>query len=422
MDKPLNEWDLSQWLFLLENRHPQEIQLGLSRVASVAKKLHLLTPECKVITVAGTNGKGSTVSALEAIYLCAGYQVGLYTSPHLLSFNERIRVNGKPISDVELCHAFQKIETGRGDTSLTYFEMTTLAGLMHFQEHPLDIIILEVGLGGRLDATNIIDADLSIITTIDLDHQEFLGETLEAIGSEKAGILRAGKPCIYADNNPPDSVQQRARVLNSPSRVLGKDYHIQQNEHDWEFHSPYDTITHIPVPRIQLKSAAAALMASLMLNHDLPVTRQHFDEAMRSLFIPGRLQFIHQPDVSFLFDVSHNPQSVQLLAETIKNLHWGGRVFAVFSALKDKDISGLINPLKDCIDQWFPAQLYNKRASSAGYLLSKFKDAEIDVNICYTNPLVAFESALSQTKAGDLIVTYGSFHTVGQIMSARKFE
>lgn len=415
MQKPWNEWDLNQWLEVLENRTAHEIQLGLTRIMEVAKKNNLHKPDCKVITVAGTNGKGSTVTALETIYHAAGYKVGSYTSPHLLQFNERIRVNLIPISDNALCQSFSFIEELRAEVALTYFEMATLAALWYFKQLNLDIIILEVGLGGRLDATNIVDADISIITTIHFDHQEYLGNTLDAIGYEKAGILRKGKPFIYADNNPPTTIINVGKELSAPAYVYGNDYTVNEYHDEWELCGLHLSNQRLPKPKIQLKSAAAAVVACSILNDYLPVSSEQFHSAMSTIFIAGRLQLQKGP-VSVLYDVSHNSQSAKLLANYLHQWDKKGRIFAVFSALKDKDILGLIIPLKDCVDRWYPAQLENNRAASAEMLLTKLREAEIFVEICYTSPLSAFETALSQAKAGDLIVVYGSFFTVSHVL------
>ncbi|MBL7481019.1 bifunctional tetrahydrofolate synthase/dihydrofolate synthase [Legionella bononiensis] len=419
MHNPLSEWDLNHWLSSLESRHTQEIQLGLTRIKAVAKKLNLLAPDCKIITVAGTNGKGSTVTALETIYHTAGYRVGAYTSPHLLQFNERIRVNLKPIPDNELCHAFCVIEEGRGEVNLTYFEMTTLAALWYFKNNKLDVLILEVGLGGRMDATNILDADLAVITTIDYDHQEFLGTTLDAIGYEKAGILRPKKPFVYADENPPASILNVAKDFDSPTFLYSRNFSFQRHESNWSLNFMGRTISELPIPCIQLKSASAAISACLLLEDDLPVSHEQYRAAMKTVFLPGRLQLQQRGSVRILYDVSHNPQSARLLADRMKQLDTNTRVHAVFSALKDKDIFGLIFPLRDCVDRWYPAQLDNKRAASADLLLAQFKGAEIIVDVCYNTPLLAFEQALNQAEAGDLIVVYGSFFTVSQVMAAQ---
>jgi dihydrofolate synthase/folylpolyglutamate synthase len=418
-----NDWQLNHWLVHLETRHNQEIQLGLSRITTVAGQLKLLTPACKVITVAGTNGKGSTVAALEMIYHTAGYKVGSYTSPHLIHFNERIKINTTPITDKELCHYFQIIEDERKEIPLTYFEMTTLAALLHFKQYNLDVIILEVGMGGRLDATNIIDADVAIITTIDFDHQEFLGTTLEAIGFEKAGIVRSQKPIIFADDHPPNSILEVAKSLNAPIYLYGK--HFEVHEHgevfNFKFLGKIDNsakkLYDLPRPHIQIKSVAAALTASLLLERSLPISLAQFSEAMSAIFLPGRLQLCNKPR-RILYDVSHNPQSAKLLASYIK-LNIKTKIHAVFSALGDKDIYGLIFPLKDCVDHWYPALLDNKRAATPDLLLSGFKDAEIFTELCYNSPLIAFTAALSQAKDEDLIVVYGSFYMVSQVMVAQ---
>lgn len=419
---------IKSWLHDLETRNTQEIQLGLTRIREVAKKLQLHHAKCKVISVAGTNGKGSTVTALETIYHGAGYKVGAYTSPHLMHFNERIRAHLQPITDEDLCYALSVIEEARAEIMLTYFEMTTLAALWYFNKLPLDLIILEVGLGGRLDATNIIDADLSIITTVDFDHQDFLGNTLNAIGYEKAGIIRPGKPFIYADTHAPETVVQVAKELAAPSYFLDNDYFIQEQENAWSVQLTLKdqllvTVSELSKPKIQLKSAAAALIACLLLDEYLPIPQMQLQKAMQEIFIPGRLQFI-QGEVNVLYDVSHNPQSVALLANNVpcilkkiaETTGKKAKVHAVFSALKDKDILGLISPLKDCVDHWYPAQLENKRALSAALILAFFKDAEIWIEKCYNDPLIAFETAHSRAQPGDLIVVYGSFFTVSQVM------
>lgn len=407
--------NLSQWLEKLENRHQQEIQLGLARILKIAQKLRLNTPKAKVITVAGTNGKGSTVSALEMIYHTAGFKVGAYTSPHLLRFNERIRVNLDPITDADLCSIFSHIESARESTVLTYFEMTTLAALYYFQQKNLDIIILEVGIGGRLDATNIINPDLAIITTIDFDHQDYLGDNLDKIGSEKAGILRESIPFIYADSNPPQSIIDAATSLNTRTFIYGKEYSIVDKSSSWDLNFLDQSINLLPKPKIQLKSAAAAIIASQLLGLN---DHQVFSKAMEAIFIPGRLEL--QPGiVSVLYDVSHNPQSARLLAQKLNAIK-KGRVHAVFSALKDKDIDGLIFPLKTQVDYWYPAQLESKRSLNVQDLLLKLKNAEISVDICYNSPLQAFAAATCAARPDDLIVVYGSFLTVAAVMAAKE--
>ncbi|TAL61869.1 MAG: bifunctional tetrahydrofolate synthase/dihydrofolate synthase [Legionella sp.] len=417
MRKLWSDWDLNQWLSIIESRNTQEIQLGLTRIREVAQKLSLLNPECKVITVTGTNGKGSTVAALETLYHTAGYQVGTYTSPHLIRFNERIRLNRCPVSDDAICLAFRYIEEARGDIVLTYFEMATLAALWLFHQHPLDIMILEVGIGGRLDATNIIDADLAIITTVALDHQDYLGESLEAIAFEKAGIMREGNPFIYGDLHPPATIAEAANRLEIKGYYYGQDYSFNEYAEHWEIKGIGLSQT-LPKPQIQLKSAAMAILATTLFHSILPISQEQLALAMQKIFIPGRLQWV-KGNVEVLYDVSHNPQSAELLAATLKKRDQKTTVHGVFSALKDKDLLGIISPLKDCIDHWYPAQLDTKRATSSTDLLAKFQDAEIFLDVCYTSPLVAFETALEQANLGDLIVVFGSFYTVGQVMAAQ---
>ncbi len=417
--QPQSDWTVPQWLEHLEHRAAEEIQLGLDRITIVAQSLDLKTLTPTVITVAGTNGKGSTVTALETIYRNAGYQVGAYTSPHLLKFNERIRVNGFPISDTELCAAFFEIEMARQNTFLTYFEMATLAALLHFKRCALDVIILEVGLGGRLDATNCIDADLSIITTIDFDHQEYLGNTLEAIAYEKAGILRSGKSFIYADEHPPLSILDVVQKLGVTPYFYNKNYLFQVNDQNWTFTSS-SFVLELPIPAIHLKSASAAIMASIILNEALPVKREDLILAMKQIYVPARLE-LQKGDVSILYDVSHNSQSAKLLADTVNRMQWQGRIYAVFSALKDKDILQLILPLKDCVHRWFPAELNNKRAASHHLLQEKFRESQIVVDFCYNSPGAAFEAAYKQAEHGDLILVYGSFYTVSQVLTEKHY-
>jgi dihydrofolate synthase/folylpolyglutamate synthase len=402
---------LDDWLSYLERSHAQEIQLGLDRVGAVARRLNLHTCHAPVITVTGTNGKGSTIAALEAIYVAAGYKVGAFTSPHLMVFNERIRLNQQMISDDELCAAFMAIESGREDTPLTYFETTTLAALWFFKDHPLDILLLEVGLGGRLDATNSIDADLAIITTVDLDHQDYLGDTIEKIGYEKAGIFRANKPVIYADINPPKSVLEQADRLKTPFYCLGQHYTVETTSDALIINSS----TYLPKPSIHPNAAAAAYMASTCLQAVLPVTFEHLSQAMQKVCMMGRQQVIGN-SIKTMFDVSHNPQAVSLLAEFVRGFMPKQRVHAVFSGLKDKDLCGLIKPMLSCVDVWYPALLKGPRAASESLMTSAFLEANSTMPPCYEDPATAYQVALKNAKEGDLIIVYGSFFTVRDVM------
>ncbi len=412
---------LDKWLELLENRHQQEIQLGLNRVKTVADRLSLSKHHCVVITVAGTNGKGSTVAALEAIYMAAGFRVGCYTSPHLLAFNERICVNQQPISDESLCDAFALLEQVRDDIHLTYFEMITLAGLYYFKQCSLDVLILEVGMGGRLDATNIIDADLAIITTVDFDHQDYLGDTLDAIGYEKAGILRADQPFIYADHNPPSSVIKQAKALNTQMKCLGVDYSFEATLDNVKISRQTGEAMQLSRPSINLKAAAAAVAASELLLDKLYVNHAQYDLAMQTVTLSGR-QDVVQDAVTTVFDVAHNPQAVALLAEFIRAYKPRGKVHAVFSGLKDKDLCGLIRLMKSCVDFWYLTTLSGKRAASESLLLAAFQTETGSGVPCFSNPAKAYDAAVQQANPGDIIVVYGSFLMVSAVMAAKRMK
>jgi len=412
-----HDFTLAQWLFYLENRHQQEIRLGLSRIQDAAARLNVLNQKAVVITVGGTNGKGSTVAALEAVYTAAGYRVGSYTSPHLLAFNERIRINHQPIVDKVLCAAFIVLQQLPGSEQLSYFEMTTLAALWYFQQQALDVVILEVGMGGRQDATNIIDADLAIITTVDLDHQDYLGDTIEAIGYEKAGILRANKPFIYADTNPPQSIMDYARLLQAYPHCLGENYSYKTIGDRIHIFDQHNELAEVSIPAINHQDAVAAIMASYYLNPRLPVTPAHWQQAMRQVSIPGRQQLVEENAITTIFDVAHNPQAVSLLAQFVEKQPKKA-VHAVFSALKDKDLSGLIKPMRNLIDFWYPAMMQGKRASSEALLTTVFDQVLNSTPHIFADPAAAYRQAMQQANPGDLIVVYGSFLMVSAVMAA----
>ncbi len=414
-----NGMNLAAWLQLLENRHSQEIQLGLTRVKAVAERLSLCELGCVVITVAGTNGKGSTVATLEAIYRAAGFKVGVYTSPHLLFFNERICINQQPIPDQRLCELFSLIERARGDIHLTYFEMTTLAALYYFKQAALDVVVLEVGMGGRLDATNIIDADLAIITTVDLDHQAYLGTTINAIAHEKAGILKANQPFIYADHHPATSILEQVKLLNNTMYSLDVDYWFKTTDDQLFISRKNGHDLQLPRPKINMKSAVAAIIATELLLDKLCVNNAQLAGAMQTVFIKGRQHVIHD-EVTFVFDVAHNPQAVRLLSELIKTLQPRGKVHAVFSALKDKDLCGLISPMVDDVDFWYLAPLDGQRAATESLLQHALYKATGMKAPFFTDPVSAFAAAQNKASPGDVIVIYGSFLLVSAVMATQK--
>lgn len=415
---------LNEWLYYFEHRPQQEIQLGLSRIKSVAERLNLIPLDAKVISVAGTNGKGSTVAMLEAIYCEAGYRVGTYTSPHLLFFNERIRLNQQPISDDALCHAFTLIEHARGQTHLTYFEMATLAALLTFKQSQLDVVILEVGLGGRLDATNIVDADLAIITTIDFDHEEYLGNTLEAIGFEKAGILRQNQMGIYADVNMPNSIARRADDLNVQMMCLNQDYFYTLYDDQLDVSFASGESIRLPRPFLHPNAVAVGVAAAQRLISSLPITPAILAQAAQKVYLAGRQQVIYGT-ICTVLDVSHNPQAVRLLVTRVKALMRDrpkGNVYAVFSGLKDKDLYGLISPMNPLVDDWFSAVLDSPRAASSRMLTEVFAQSAKVVPHLFDSITEAYHAARQRAKAGDIIVVYGSFFVVSPIMLDNRTE
>lgn len=407
---------LNEWLFYLENRPQQTIQLGLERIKIIAERLQLLPVNVPVITVAGTNGKGSTVSALEAIYTEAGYRVGTYTSPHLLYFNERIRLDKQPAPDKFICEAFTLIESVRESIHLTYFEMATLAALLYFKAMQAQVVILEVGLGGRLDATNIVDADLAIITTIDFDHEYYLGHTLEAIGFEKAGILKLNQTLVYADDNMPSSVRMRALELQVETICLNEDYKYDLSSKNLTLY--FSGARVFPLPDLHPKAAAAALVAARCLAGKLPVDELSMERAMETVNIAGRQQ-IRYGTICTVLDVSHNPQSVKLLADRIETLTKekpGANVHAVFSGLKDKDMCGLVGPMTPHVDKWYSAVLDNPRAASKQMIEDSFIKVNGVTPMLYDSIIEAYLAAKSCAEPGDILVVYGSFYVVSPIM------
>lgn len=414
---------LTDWLSWLENLHPKTIELGLERVQQVAAKLQVLQPACPVITVGGTNGKGSCVAFMQTIYLQAGYRVGAYTSPHLLQYNERIQIDGQPVSDALIVQAFQAIEAVRGNISLTYFEYGTLAALWLFKQAALDIMILEVGLGGRLDAVNLIDADVAIIASIDLDHTEWLGTTREAIGTEKAGILRPNKPVVCGDLAPPLSLLNKARQLSSPLYCQEQDFRfaINATSQNATFIARLATakemhLTELPLPILAPQNAATALMAISLLQPRLPVTISAIKTGLAIANVPGRFQLIRtQPNV--WVDVAHNPAAAAMLATKLRQMPIAGKTYAVFSALQDKDVPGIIDKFADLINHWFIAPLPTVRSHTV-MDLSKILQQKYGLNIsAHSDILMAYQQALAQCQPCDRIIVFGSFYTVAAILN-----
>ncbi|MCX7564457.1 bifunctional tetrahydrofolate synthase/dihydrofolate synthase [Xanthomonadaceae bacterium XH05] len=415
--------NLSQWLECQQSIHPRSIELGLERVREVFQRLGSGKPAKRVITVAGTNGKGSTVAFVESIARAAGYRVGAYTSPHLLAYNERVRIDGVPVDDSALIHAFEAVEAARGDTALTYFEFGTLAALWLFAREALDLVILEVGLGGRLDAVNVVDADAAIITTIALDHVEFLGSDRESIAREKAGVLRAGKPVVIAEIDPPDALLHVAEHVGSPQYRAGRNYRWEATRDGWVFQDDRGALA-LPLPALrapaQLGNASAAITALRAILPPLPLDEQHIAAGVATATLPGRMQVIPGP-VEVVLDVAHNPQAAQQLASWLQANRASGATLAVFAALADKDVANEVAAVMGQIDIWLLAGLtgVGGREQSVEALWQKV-GALLSRSLATRHVSVAeaLSEARRMARAGDRIVVFGSFHTVAEALAA----
>jgi dihydrofolate synthase/folylpolyglutamate synthase len=404
---------LSAWLDWIGSVHNKEIDLGLDRIHKVASRLGVLKPSCKLVTVGGTNGKGSVVAGLEAIYLAAGYRTGAFTSPFLFVHNEEVRVNGNMADDTAFCDAFEKIEAVRGDVSLSPFEYHTLAALLIFQEANLDLMILEVGLGGRLDAVNIMDADVAIVTSIGIDHVEWLGHTREAIAVEKAGIFRAHKPAICGDDHPPASLAQAAAQVGAKFYQQGKDFHFAEANDNWSWRSAGYEYVQLPRNNLLTRNMSTVLMAVTQLQESLPVNEDAIRHGLQNAALTGRIQIVAGPVIQ-IFDVAHNPAAAQVLAERLHHMPCAGKTVAVFSMLGDKDIAGTVAAVADEIDEWYIAPLTCKRAASVGQL--KEHTVSLGLKIYFDSVRDAYQAAMGDAKAGDRVVIFGSFYIVAAVV------
>jgi len=405
------------WLDRIKNQHRVSIDLELERVKQVGRTLGLLKPRSPIIIVGGTNGKGSTVAALEAIYLAAGYKTGTFTSPYLYKFNELVRIQGIEASDEDFIHAFEKIEQARGDMTLTQFEFNTLAALDIFQQADLDIGILEVGLGGRLDAVNIIDADVAIVTSIAMDHADWLGNTREEIALEKVGIFRAGKPAVCGDFDPPVTLLEYTNDNQIPLFCQEEQFGFEQQSTAWSWWSQNQCEKNLPLPHLALQNMSTAMMAVELMQDKLPVKRAAMDNALTNVNLPGRIQVI-AGDVTKIVDVSHNPAAAEFLANYLHHQTYPGKVRAVFSMLADKDIITTLLVMRDCIDEWYIAPLLVERGSSLSVLEYCFRAAKIQAVNSYNSIKQAYEAALHASQSGDCVVVFGSFYTVAATVSA----
>ena len=415
---------------MLETRHSEtQINMGLDRVQAVKARMQLAFT-CPVIMVAGTNGKGSTCAMLESVLLRAGYKVGLYIKPHFLDFNERARVLGEMASDEQLVASFNAVEAVRGDTPLTYFEFTTLAILHLLSQANLDVAILEVGLGGRLDAVNVIDADVAIVTSVDIDHTDYLGDTREAIGFEKAGIFRAGKAAICSDPVPPQSLIDHAAAIGADLWLMGRDFNYSGDKQQWNYGGREQRRNSLAYPSLrganQILNATAVLAALEVLRLKLPVGAQEVRTGLVTVELPGRFQVLPgRPSV--ILDVAHNPHAASALNQNLGNMGFHPYTYAVFGSMHDKDIDGVLAAMSEHVDHWCLAGLPSPRAATASELAAKVQimledkpdSSEHTVSI-FDDPAQAFANAMSRAGENDRIVVFGSFLTVAGVMKARK--
>ena len=424
---------LAEWLEYCEKLHAKPIDLGLDRVREVAKRMDICF-DCPVITVAGTNGKGSTCAMSESILSQAGYKTGVFTSPHLVHFEERLRIAEVPVKAAELIASFARVDLARNsngtsevpEISLTYFEFTTLALLDVMVNAKLDVAILEVGLGGRLDAVNIIDADCAIITSIDLDHMEFLGDTREKIGFEKAGIMRAGKHAIVSDPLPPASVQAHAEAIGADLWLVGRDFNFSGDKLQWAWAGRGKRFAGLAYPALrganQLINASGVLAALTALRERLPITAQAVRNGLAFVELPGRFQIIPgKPNL--ILDVGHNPHAIAALAVNLDAMGFAPCTHAVFGAMADKDLANMLQRMHPLVDKWYFTDLPTVRAAKAADLLRTWQGVNVgeksrkDVSgQCFASPKLALDAAIANSAPTDRIVVFGSFFTVGGVL------
>jgi len=416
---------LDAWLERIERLHGRPIDLTLERVREVARRLGLVS-SCPTFIVGGTNGKGSTCAMLDAILRAAGYKVGLYTSPHLLTFNERARIDGVLATDAALIEQFEAVEAARGATTLTYFEFTTLAILRLFQQARLDALVLEIGLGGRLDAVNIVDPDCSILTSVDIDHTAYLGPTRESIGFEKAHIFRHGRPAICAEPRPPKTVLDVAQELGADLWLAGRDFSHSGDRQQWAYHGRNLRRASLPYPALrganQLLNASGALAALEAVSGRLPISQQAVRQGLLTVEIPARFQVLPgRPAV--VLDVAHNPHAAAVLAANLDNMGFYPRTHAVFGMLRDKDVAGVIARIGARVDRWHIGPTPGARGADSEWLASQVRAVLAEANkpdvVEHATLVDAYAAALGEADVDDRIIVFGSFTTVAEVMRAR---
>jgi dihydrofolate synthase / folylpolyglutamate synthase len=411
---------LSDWLRWQETLHPSSIDLGLERIRRTLQRLEWRTPACPVITVGGTNGKGSTVALTARILGAAGYRVGTFTSPHLLRYNERITIDGREISDASLVAAFERIDAARGADTLTFFEFNTLAALLVFETAGLDAIVLEVGLGGRLDGVNVVDADVAIVTSIALDHCDWLGSDVAAIGREKAGIFRGGRPAVFGARDMPDSIAQVAGDVGAHLYRLGKDFDWRRDNRRWSWRGLNTAYENLPPPaltgELQFDNASAVLCALECLSSRLPLTRAAVELGLTSVKLPGRFQVLQRTGpvaIEWILDVAHNPAAAQALAAQLAARPTSARTIAVCGILGDKDIEGVATALRGSFDTWIVVGLDSARAVDVDMLSQRLTKVGANVVSTASDVCAGCRAAQVMASSGDRVVVFGSFLTVG---------
>ena len=410
---------LPEWLSWQEQLYPQVIDLGLHRVEALLKALDLGRPAFPILTIGGTNGKGSSVSFAEAMLCAAGHKVGAYVSPHLLRYNERVRVDGEDVSDVEFCESFARIDEARGDLRVTYFEFGTLAAIDILTRRGVSVAVLEVGLGGRLDAVNALDADVALVSSIGLDHQEWLGDDRESIGREKAGIFRRGRPAICGDRAPPASLLDQAKSLGAGLRLIGKEFDRVIQGDTWIWRGQGSELKDLPVPalpgHIQYDNAASVI-AALQSHPRLAVSEAAIRRGLAEARIPARFQRVPGP-VEMVFDVGHNPDAARILSENLRAFPVRGRSFAVLGMFKDKAAEEVAGALRGRFDHWYLGGLEGPRGQTAAALAARVKSALPDAGLTESSSVAAaYAAAMSAARPGDRVVVFGSFQTVGAIL------
>ena len=412
--------ELAAWLERLETLHPKKIDLGLERIGRVLDRLSLRSPPYRSIVIGGTNGKGSCVAMLESLYLAGGYRAGAFTSPHLWRFNERIRVDGVDADSGSIVALFECVERARGEISLSYFEFSTAAALLHFERSGIDVALLEVGLGGRLDAVNAIDAAASLIVSVDLDHQEWLGTTREAIGYEKAGIMRRGRPAVVAERNPPESLLTHAAGIGADLRRLGAEFDFESHGNLWAYRSETVDAPGLPNPgfggREQVANAAGCLAVVESLQSILPLDGSVWPQGISRARPSGRIQERDIGGVRWVFDVAHNPAAARVLAEALERRPSGGRTIAVAAMMEDKDHEGVLGPLMPMVHHWLLTCSGGNRGASPESLAAVLEPGS--TASIYPDAAEACASARRRAEPGDRVVVFGSFYLVGPAMSA----